>query len=357
MPGGRACSTRRRGPARCTATSPRRPAGRATTPSTSSTSTWTWSAAARPPRWSCATRTSSRSTGSASATRTRSSPRPARRRGTCWWRWATARSRSRPRTGSGCQRSFSVRRRDGMGELCVMLHPGAGLVCHSKSTQLSVTPESCVGGAAMTDDMSALLSGAVGVAAAGGVAVAGAGIVRRRRAWLPGGHALTGGDDRDPLRAAVRYGFGGATIAVRPGPRDELFVGTGEPRPGRTVRRMVLRPLAALVANRGGRLHPRQRRPFELVLEFTGPERDPAVLLRAYLGLERQLRDHAAVFSRVARGRVTPAPVTVLIAGTVDAREVLAGQDLRYAFADGTLDDVGSSAAPASLVPSLGEPW
>jgi hypothetical protein len=209
----------------------------------------------------------------------------------------------------------------------------------------------------MTDDMSALLSGAVGVAAAGGVAVAGAGIVRRRRAWLPGGHALTGGDDRDPLRAAVRYGFGGATIAVRPGPRDELFVGTGEPRPGRTVRRMVLRPLAALVANRGGRLHPRQRRPFELVLAFTGPERDPAVLLRAYLGLERQLRDHAAVFSRVARGRVTPAPVTVLIAGTVDAREVLAGQDLRYAFADGTLDDVGSSAAPASLVPSLGEPW
>lgn len=209
----------------------------------------------------------------------------------------------------------------------------------------------------MTDGMSVLLSGAVGVAAAGGSAALGVALMRRGRCWLPAGHALTAADDRDPLRSALRYGFGGATIVVRPGPRDELFVGPGEPRPGRTVRRLVLRPLAALVAGRGGRLHPRQRRPFELVLEFTGPERNPATLLRAYENLDRQLRDHPAVVSRFSHGAVTPGPVTVLIAGSVDARAVLAGQARRYAFADGTLDDVGSAAAPVHLVPALGEPW
>ncbi len=209
----------------------------------------------------------------------------------------------------------------------------------------------------MADDMSTVLSGVVGVVAAGGVAALSSSVVRRRRAWLPGGHALTAAEERDPLRAALRHGFGGATVAVRPGPRDELFVGPGEPEPGRTVRRLVLRPLAELVARRGGRLHHRQRRPFELVLEFVGPERDAGTLLRAYLGLDRQLRDHPAVFSRFSRGAVTAGPVTVLVAGIVDVRGLLADERRRYAFADGTLDDVGSAAAPASLVPALGEPW
>ena len=215
----------------------------------------------------------------------------------------------------------------------------------------------------MADDLTTLLGGPAGIAMTGG-AIAGAAALtagavrlRRRRTWLPGGHALTAPGDRDPLRTAMRYGFGGATIAVRPGPRDELYVGAGEPTPGRTVRRLVLRPLADLAARRGGRLHPAQRRPFELVLEFTGPERDPATLLRVCEHLDRQLRDHAAVVSRFSRGTVTPNPVTVLIAGTVDARELLAEQSRRYAFADGTLDDIGSADAPAYLVPSLGEPW
>ncbi|GAA0814894.1 hypothetical protein [Spirilliplanes yamanashiensis] len=208
----------------------------------------------------------------------------------------------------------------------------------------------------MADDMSALLSGAFGVAAAGGAAGLTAALARRGRAWRPGAHALPGADP-DPLRTALRLGFGGATVPVRPGPRDELFAGAGEPAPGRTVRRLVLQPLAELARRRGGRLHPRQRRPFELVLEFTGPERDAGTLLRAYLDLDRQLRDHPAVFSRCVRGTVSARAVTVLIAGTVDVRGLLAGQDRRYAFADGTLDDVGSAAGPPHLVPALGEPW
>src|SRR4051794_29766642 len=208
----------------------------------------------------------------------------------------------------------------------------------------------------MTDGTATLHHGAVPVADCAAVQPAPR-TGWRRPPYLPGGHALVPGDGAEPLRDVLRYGLGGATVPVRPGPRDELFVGYADPRPGRTVRRLVIQPIIAQVARRGGRVHPAQRRPFELVLRFVGPERDAVTLLRAYLDLNRQLRDHALVFTRYAQGLVTPAPVTVLVAGTVDVRGLLADEPRRYAFADGTLDDVGSPDAPPSLVPALGEPW
>jgi hypothetical protein len=207
----------------------------------------------------------------------------------------------------------------------------------------------------MADSMSTLLSGAVGLAGSAGAVALSVTVLRRRDPYLPGGHALTRATHPYPLGPALRYGFGGATVAVRPGPRDELFL--GEPEPGRSLRRLVLRPLVETLAARGGRLHRTQRRPFELVVEFAGPERDADALLRAYLNLDRQLRDHAGMLSRYDRGAVVAGAVTVLIAGNVDARDLLADESHRYAFADGTLDDVGSLAAPPSLVPCLGEAW
>jgi hypothetical protein len=47
----------------------------------------------------------------------------------------------------------------------------------------------------------------------------------------------------------------------------------------------------------------------------------------------------------------------VTVSGIVDVRELLAAQPLRYAFADGTFDDLGSHAAPPALVPMVSEPW
>jgi hypothetical protein len=209
----------------------------------------------------------------------------------------------------------------------------------------------------MADSMSTLLSAAVGVTGSAGALAVGLTLLRGRDPYRPAGHALTAGHPGDPLRPVLRYGFGGATVRVRPGPRDELFVGAGEPDPRRSLRRLVLLPLAETVAARGGCLHRRQVRPFELVVEFGGPDRDADALLRAYLDLDRLLRDHAGMLTRYDRGTVTPGAVTVLVAGNVDARALLADEPRRYAFADGTLDDVGNRTAPASLVPCLGELW
>jgi hypothetical protein len=52
-----------------------------------------------------------------------------------------------------------------------------------------------------------------------------------------------------------------------------------------------------------------------------------------------------------------PGAVTVAVTGIVDARELLAAERTRYAFADGTFDDIGSRTAPPALVPMISEPW
>jgi hypothetical protein len=161
----------------------------------------------------------------------------------------------------------------------------------------------------------------------------------------------------DPLPAVLRLGLGGLTVPVTPGPHGELFLGPGAPQPGQTLRRMVLTPLFARAKSRGGRLALDQKVPFRLVVEFTGANREPETLLRAYRMLDQQLRDHASLLSHCDGKTLVPGAVTVSVAGIVDVRELLAAQHRRYAFADGTFDDIGSPSAPPTLVPMISEPW
>jgi hypothetical protein len=195
------------------------------------------------------------------------------------------------------------------------------------------------------------LGGAVGAMS---VAVA---LLRRPGPYLPAGHAIVGTAVTDPLPAVVKAGLAGLTVPVRPGPHGELFIGPGAPQPGRTLRRLVLSPLFTRAKASGGRLRRDQQVPFRLVVEFVGPTRDADTLLRAYRMLDQQLRDHAPLLSRCENGRLVPGAVTVAVAGIVDARELLAAQRTRYAFADGTFDDIGSRSAPPALVPMISEPW
>jgi hypothetical protein len=197
-----------------------------------------------------------------------------------------------------------------------------------------------------------------GVAGAAGLITVGTAVLRRReQPYLSGGHALVGQDAEDPLPAVLRRGLAGLTVPVRPGPHGELFIGSGAPRPGRTLRRLVLSPLFARAQARGGRLCHDQRVPFRLVVEFVGPTDDAESLLRAYRMFDQQLRDHAPLLSRYDDGRLEPGAVTVAVAGVVDVRELLAAERRRYAFADGTFDDLGSRSAPPALVPMISEPW
>lgn len=207
------------------------------------------------------------------------------------------------------------------------------------------------------NDAATLGSGLAGLAGLVSAAAAGTAARRRPGPYLPAGHAIAGPRLGDPLPDTLRLGLGGLTVPVTPGPHGELFLGPGAPEPGRTLRRLVLSPLFALAKRCGGRLRRDQQVPFRLVVEFTGPSRDAETLLRAYRMLDQQLRDHATLLSRCDGDELVPGAVTVSVAGIVDVRELLAAQALRYAFADGTFDDLGSHAAPPTLVPMISEPW
>ena len=209
----------------------------------------------------------------------------------------------------------------------------------------------------MASDVSTLTAGTAALVSAAGAVSIGVSLWRRPGAYLPAGHALALPQDADPLPSVLRRGLAGLTVPVRPGPHGELFLGPGLPSPGRTLRRLVLAPLFARARARGGRLCRDQQVPFRLVVEFGGPSRDAETLLRAYRILDRQLRDHAALLSSYEEGVLEPGAVTVAVAGIVDVRELLAGQRRRYAFADGSFDDLGTSSAPPALVPMISEPW
>ena len=200
-----------------------------------------------------------------------------------------------------------------------------------------------------------IAGGLAGVASVGGVVSAV--LLRRPAPYLATGHATARPTDLDPLPGVLRRGLGGLTVPVTPGPHGELFLGPGAPQPGRTLRRLVLSPLFARIRATGGRVAAGQQVPFRLVVEFTGAVRDAETLLHAYRMLDQQLRDHAGLLSHCEGERLVPGAVTVSVAGIVDVRGLLAAQELRYAFAEGSFDDIGSPAAPPALVPVITEPW
>ena len=202
-----------------------------------------------------------------------------------------------------------------------------------------------------------MIAGVAGLAGVAGAVSAGTVLLRRPAPYLPAGHAIAAPKVADPLPGVLRLGLGGLTVPVTPGPHGELFLGPGGPQPGRTLRRLVLTPLFARARSRAGRLTRDQQVPFRLVVEFTGANREAETLLRAYRMLDQQLRDHAALLSHCVGDSLVPGAVTVSVAGIVDVRDLLAGQHERYAFADGTFDDIGSASAPPTLVPMISEPW
>ncbi|MBB2945812.1 hypothetical protein FB565_005570 [Actinoplanes lutulentus] len=203
--------------------------------------------------------------------------------------------------------------------------------------------------------MATIAGSLAGLAGAGGAAAVA--VRRRNRPCLPAGHALLRETDTDPLPGVLRLGLTGMTVPVVPGPRGELFLGPGAPQPGRTLRRLVLAPLFNRAKAGAGKLYRDQRDPFRLVVEFGGQSRDTETLFRAYRMLDQQLRDHAGLLSRFRDGLLTPSVVTVTVTGIVDVRELLAAQRDRYAFAEGTFDDLGTRSAPPLLAPMISEPW
>jgi hypothetical protein len=160
------------------------------------------------------------------------------------------------------------------------------------------------------------------------------------------GHAARVDTRRQPLRVALRYGCAGLTVGVHVDERGRLAV-YGRDQPDRTLRALVLDPLAARVAARGC-VYPAQRLPFTVVLEAAGGT-EPAGLLNL---LDDELAGHASMLAACVAGRVRPGPVLVVLSRV--PRRALDARPHRLYFGECSLADV-ERGIPATALPVAGE--
>ncbi|MFF9671481.1 phosphatidylinositol-specific phospholipase C/glycerophosphodiester phosphodiesterase family protein [Streptomyces eurythermus] len=190
---------------------------------------------------------------------------------------------------------------------------------------------------------------AVSDARAAGDVPAGGRRPRSRPLWRA--HAHNDYAHPRPLLDALDHRFGSveADIFLVGG---QLLVGheVSDLDPSRTLESLYLEPLAARVAAHHGAVYRSARRPLQLLVDI---KTEGAA---TYLELDRHLRRHPRLFTRYARGRVHPGPVTVVVSGDRAARTPMAAQTERRAFYDGRLADLTGSV-PASFAPLISDNW
>ncbi|MEU4799164.1 phosphatidylinositol-specific phospholipase C/glycerophosphodiester phosphodiesterase family protein [Streptomyces sp. NPDC023327] len=121
--------------------------------------------------------------------------------------------------------------------------------------------------------------------------------------------------------------------------------------PARTLESLYLEPLAARIRAHHGAVHRgHHRTPFQLLIDI---KTEGAA---TYAELHRRLRPYRHLFTTYARGKVRRSAVTAVVSGDRAARAPMRAQQVRHAFYDGRLADLGSEA-PASFIPLISDNW
>ncbi|MER5770375.1 phosphatidylinositol-specific phospholipase C/glycerophosphodiester phosphodiesterase family protein [Streptomyces sp. NPDC001985] len=154
-----------------------------------------------------------------------------------------------------------------------------------------------------------------------------------------------------PLHDALAHGFTSLEADVFLVGGELLVAHTpGELDPARTLGALYLDPLLERVRAHGGQVHRGRPHPVQLLIDIKA---DGAA---CYGELDRLLRRYHRMLSVFSHGRVRLGAVTPVISGDRAARAPMEAQAHRYAFYDGRLDDLGTSA-PASLIPLVSSNW
>lgn len=151
-----------------------------------------------------------------------------------------------------------------------------------------------------------------------------------------------------PLQDALDNGFGSVEADVHL-TAGQLWIGhLVALNPGLTLQSLYLDPLRARIHANGGWVYaPGQ--PFTLLIDVKLDARD------TYNALHRVLAGYTDILTRVQDGQVVPGPVTVVLTGNRD-RELLRAQTVRYAFFEGTLNDLNDREL-TTLVPAVSASW
>ncbi|UNO43251.1 phosphatidylinositol-specific phospholipase C/glycerophosphodiester phosphodiesterase family protein [Streptomyces sp. MST-110588] len=164
-------------------------------------------------------------------------------------------------------------------------------------------------------------------------------------------HAHNDYAHRRPLLDALSHGFGSveADIWLVEG---RLLVGHEESDldRDRTLESLYLDPLRMRVRANGGQVYAGHPLPLQLLIDIKNSGAS------AYRELARRLLPYREMLSVSDHGRVRTGAVTAVVSGDRAARPPLEAEQVRHAFYDGRLGDLGTPA-PASLIPLVSGSW
>ncbi|MFJ8311703.1 MULTISPECIES: phosphatidylinositol-specific phospholipase C/glycerophosphodiester phosphodiesterase family protein [unclassified Streptomyces] len=164
-------------------------------------------------------------------------------------------------------------------------------------------------------------------------------------------HAHNDYEHTHPLFDALAHGFTSveADIFLVDG---QLLVGhdPSELDPSRTLESLYLDPLRKLIRAHHGAVYRGYHHPLQLLIDI---KTEGAA---TYLELDRRLTPYRHLLSSYAHGRVRTGAITPVISGDRGARVPMEAQQVRYAFYDGRLEDLGT-AATASFIPLISGSW
>lgn len=167
---------------------------------------------------------------------------------------------------------------------------------------------------------------------------------------LPRAHAHNDYEHARPLFDALDHGFSSveADIYLVDG---QMLVGhdPADLVPGRTLQSLYLDPLARRVRANHGKVFRGSNQQLQLLVDIKNTG------VATYTELDRVLRDYRKMLTGYAYGKVRPGAATVVISGD-RPRDLMAAQQIRYAFFDGRGTDLGTGV-PASFMPLISENW
>lgn len=120
-------------------------------------------------------------------------------------------------------------------------------------------------------------------------------------------------------------------------------------RPDRTLESLYLEPLRRRVQANGGRVY-RNGPPVWLLIDF---KTDPKAM---YPVLRKVLESYSDILTVWKDGKKKQGAVTAILTGDHPAESILAGEPVRYAAIDGTLETLKTNP-PADLVPWMSSHW
>ena len=162
-------------------------------------------------------------------------------------------------------------------------------------------------------------------------------------------HAHNDYNHRRPLLDALDHGFCSVEADIYlVGGKLLVAHNRSQVKPERTLQALYLDPLRERVEKNGGRVYP------------GGPEFTLLVDLKSdwqtiYPALREVLSHYTNMLTTFRAGTTETNAIRVIITGD-RSREMFAGESIRYAALDGSLDDL-NSGLPASLIPWISSNW